>query len=148
MLITLRMRIKRAAYIRSLSQGVETEEMVADQAPNPSTYWMKFVMTDEKVQDLVNYGLLGPKVFLDWRATAGQEFPTKDRTEAVIFAAFFEWGFSIPTEDFFCVLLNYYKIELVHLNLTPSWTLLFLSVSAKPFLASLPISISGSICIN
>uniref|UniRef100_K3XRP0 Transposase (putative) gypsy type domain-containing protein n=1 Tax=Setaria italica TaxID=4555 RepID=K3XRP0_SETIT len=34
----------------------------------------------------------------------------------VVFASFFERGFGIPTCDFFRGLLNYYKIELVHLN--------------------------------
>lgn len=73
-------------------------------------------MSEERIQALVDRALLGSKSLLEWKAIAGQEFPTEDKTEAVIFAAFFERGFRIPTGDFFRGLLGYYKIELVHLN--------------------------------
>lgn len=73
-------------------------------------------MTKEKIQAFVDCGLLGPKFVLEWKATVGQKFPTKDRTEAVVFVAFFEQGFRIPAGDYLRGLLDYYKIELVHLN--------------------------------
>lgn len=61
-------------------------------------------------------GLLGPKMLLEWKVIADQDFPTEDKTEAVIFVVFFERAFGIPMGDFFHGLLEYYKIELVHLN--------------------------------
>jgi hypothetical protein len=48
-------------------------------------------------------------------ARTGEEFPTEDAKEQVVFASFFEHSFNIPAEDFFRGLLFYYKLELVHL---------------------------------
>lgn len=84
--------------------------------PDLTTVWMKLVMTQERIQALVDRGLLGPQALLDWKPTAGQEFPLEDKMETVVFVPFFECGFGIPCGDFFRVLLQYYKIELVHLN--------------------------------
>jgi hypothetical protein len=64
---------------------------------------------------LVECGFLRPKAELEWKAPTGQRFPTEDDKEQVIFASFFERGFSVPTGDFFRGLLYYYKLELVHL---------------------------------
>jgi hypothetical protein len=63
----------------------------------------------------VNRGLLRPKEEVEWRATAGEQFPTEDVNEQVVFASFFEHGFNLPMGDFFHGLLYYYKLELVHL---------------------------------
>jgi hypothetical protein len=54
---------------------------------------------------------------VEWKAAAGEEFPTEDVKERVIFASFFEHGFNLPTGDFFRGLLYYYKLELVNLVL-------------------------------
>jgi hypothetical protein len=40
---------------------------------------------------------------------------TEDVKEKVVFASYFERGFNLPVGDFFCGLLYYYKLELVHL---------------------------------
>jgi hypothetical protein len=42
-------------------------------------------------------------------------FPIEDVKKQVIFASFFKRGFNLPTGVFFCALLYYYKLELVHL---------------------------------
>jgi hypothetical protein len=68
-----------------------------------------------KIQALVDRGLLRPKVELEWKAAAGEEFPTEDVKEQVVFTSFFECGFNLPVGDFFRGLLYYYKLELVHL---------------------------------
>lgn len=78
---------------------------------------MKSVMTQERIQALIDQGLLGLQELLDWKPTIGQDFPSKDTTKMVVFAPFFECGFGIPCGDFFRGLLDYYQIELVHLNL-------------------------------
>jgi hypothetical protein len=58
---------------------------------------------------------LQSKAEVEWRAAAGEEFPTEDVKEQVVFASYFERGFNLPTGDFFHGLLYYYKLELVHL---------------------------------
>jgi hypothetical protein len=72
-------------------------------------------MTEAKIQALVDRGLLRTKAEVEWRAAAGEEFPSEDVKEQVIFASFFERGFNLPVGDFFHGLLYYYRLELVHL---------------------------------
>jgi hypothetical protein len=64
---------------------------------------------------LVDHGLLRPKAEVEWRAAAGEQFPSEDVKEQVIFASFFERGFNLPAGDFFRGLLYYYKLELIRL---------------------------------
>jgi hypothetical protein len=77
--------------------------------------WVQSMMTEAKIQALVDRGLLRPKTEVEWRAAAGEEFPSEDVKEQVIFGSFFERGFNLPAGDFFRGLLYYYRLELVHL---------------------------------
>jgi hypothetical protein len=72
-------------------------------------------MTEAKIQALVDRGLLWSKAEVEWKAVAGEEFPTEDVKEQVAFTSFFERGFNLLVGDFFRGLLYYYKLELVHL---------------------------------
>jgi hypothetical protein len=72
-------------------------------------------MTEDKIQALVDRGLLRPKAEVEWKAAAGELFPTEDVKEQVVFTSFFKCGFNLPMGDFFRGLLYYYKLELVHL---------------------------------
>jgi hypothetical protein len=38
---------------------------------------------------------------VEWKAADGEEFPTEDVKEEVIFASYFEHGFNLPVGDFF-----------------------------------------------
>jgi hypothetical protein len=64
---------------------------------------------------LVNRRLLRPKEEVEWRDAAGEQFPSEDVKEQVVFASFFERRFNLPVGDFFRGLLYYYQLELVHL---------------------------------
>jgi hypothetical protein len=46
---------------------------------------------------------------------AGEEFPTEGIGETVVFLAHLERGFDVPASDFFCDLLYFYRMKLVHL---------------------------------
>jgi hypothetical protein len=83
--------------------------------PDPRAVWVRSTMTEAKIQALVDRGLLRSKVEVEWRAAPGEEFPSEDVKELVVFASFFERGFNLPTGDFFCGLLYYYRLELVYL---------------------------------
>jgi hypothetical protein len=83
--------------------------------PDPQEVWVRSTMTEAKIQALVNRGLLQPKEEVEWRVAAGEEFPSEDVKEQVVFASFFERGFNLPVGDFFRGLLYYYQLELVHL---------------------------------
>jgi hypothetical protein len=75
-------------------------------------------MTEAKIQALVDRGLLRPKAEVEWKAAVGEEFPTEDVREQVVFVSYFEHGFDLPVGDFFRGLLYDYKMELV--NLVPN----------------------------
>jgi hypothetical protein len=83
--------------------------------PDLQTSWVRSMMTEAKIQDLVDHGLLRPKAEVEWRAAAGEQFPSEDVKKQVIFTSFFERGFALPMGDFFRGLLYYYNLELVHL---------------------------------
>jgi hypothetical protein len=53
---------------------------------------------------------------LQWRPAAGEDIPTPNTNEIVVFSYFFQHGFGLSACDFLCGLLNHYQIELVHLN--------------------------------
>jgi hypothetical protein len=63
----------------------------------------------------VDRGLLRPQEEVEWKAAVGEEFPTEDVKDQVVFSLYFERGFNLPVGDFFRGLLYYYKLELVHL---------------------------------
>jgi hypothetical protein len=83
--------------------------------PDPQAALIRSTMTEAKIQALVDRGLLRPKAEVGWRAAAGEQFPSKDVKEQVVFASFFERSFILLTRDFFRGLLYYYQLELVHL---------------------------------
>jgi hypothetical protein len=83
--------------------------------PDPRAAWVRSTMTEAKIQALVDRGLLRSKAEVEWKAAAGEEFPSEDAKKQVVFASFFERGFNLPAGDFFRGLLYYYQLELVHL---------------------------------
>jgi hypothetical protein len=66
-------------------------------------------------QLVVNHFLLNHAV-LQWRPTTGEDIPTPNTKEIVVFSSFFQREFVLPTCDFLRGLLDHYQIELVHLN--------------------------------
>jgi hypothetical protein len=76
--------------------------------PDPQTTWVRSTMTEAKIQALVDRGLLRPKAEVQWRAAAGEQFPSEDVKEQVVFASFFERGFNLPEGDLFRGILYYY----------------------------------------
>ena len=65
---------------------------------------------------MVKDKVLPAQDILGWREAAGELFCTPNTDEIVVFDSFFYRGFSLPTCGFFRGLLEFYGIELVHLN--------------------------------
>jgi hypothetical protein len=76
-------------------------------------------MTEAKIQALVDRGMLRLKTEEEWRAAVGEEFPSKDIKEQVVFGSFFECGFNLPAGDFFRGLLFTIDWSWYTLFLTP-----------------------------
>jgi hypothetical protein len=100
---------------RSKSIGFEEGKIEKPAIPDPRTVWETSTVTEERIQSLVDRGLLRPKSQVGWRPTVGEAFPTEGTGETVIFIAHIERGFGVPAGDFLRWLLQFYRIELVHL---------------------------------
>jgi hypothetical protein len=59
--------------------------------------------------------LLRPKSQVGWRSATGEAFPTEGTDETVVFIVHIERGFGVAAGDFLRGLLQFYRIELVHL---------------------------------
>lgn len=75
------MRFKTLVTFRSRYIGFDEEEMATDQMPAPESVWTPSAMTEERVQEMVDHGLLRPKAEVEWRGTAGEPFPSEDDKE-------------------------------------------------------------------
>jgi hypothetical protein len=99
----------------SKCSGFEEGKMEKPAILDLSTVWETSMVTEEKIQSLVDRGLLRPKEQVRWRPTAGEAFPTETTNETVVFLMHIERGFGVLVGDFLRGLLHFYRIELVHL---------------------------------
>ena len=85
--------------------------------PNQACTWKKSNLKEEDIQALVEAGLLQEKSLAGWSSAHGDAWLSrKNPDEIPMFARFAERGLALPASDFFRGLLDYYKIEHVHLN--------------------------------
>lgn len=82
----------------------------------PQTYkmgsWVLSVVTEGKLLEFVEKGLLLPKEVARWRATAGERFSWPRAGEAVSFLDYHKHGYGLPAFDFIHGFLH----ELQHLS--------------------------------
>jgi hypothetical protein len=70
------MHVKSLCHIRS-SLNLSSEMAVeAACIPDPQAAWVRSTMTEAKIQALVDRGLLRTKTEVEWRAGAGEDFPS------------------------------------------------------------------------
>src|SRR6266540_5855149 len=86
------------------------------EVPQTEQVWQRSNVTEENLCWMVKDGVLPEKEIIGWHAANGEAFPTANTGEIVVFEPLFYCGFFVPTNRFFRGLLNFYKIELVHLN--------------------------------
>lgn len=85
--------------------------------PNQAMAWKRSTMKDTEIQALVDAKLLQEQVVAGWRCSFGNPWMFETHPdETVVFARFVERGLALPTSDFFRGLLDYYSLQLVHLN--------------------------------
>jgi hypothetical protein len=65
---------------------------------------------------LVDVGVLPPKELYSWRICRGVTVPMEDTHESVIYVPFLIRGLALPVSPFFCGLLDFYNLNLTHLN--------------------------------
>jgi hypothetical protein len=74
------------------------------------------VVSEADLLHLVEIGVLPPKELCSWWIWRGVTVPTEDTHEAVIFVPFLIRGLALPVSPFFCGLLDFYSLNLMHLN--------------------------------
>lgn len=78
--------------------------------------WAESCISEAGCRELVDLGYMPEKPLIGWRPAFGEAVPKPGTGEIVVFAHFFERGFSVPTQPFFRRLLDYYGLQLHHLN--------------------------------
>jgi hypothetical protein len=74
------------------------------------------VISEPDLLHLVETGVLPSKELCSWRISRGVTVPTKDTHEVVVFVLFLIRGLALPVSPFFCGLLDFYDLNLTHLN--------------------------------
>jgi hypothetical protein len=75
-----------------------------------------FVVSESDILRLVDVGVLPPKELCSWRIFHGVTIPTEDTHESVVYVPFLIRGLALPISPFFHGLLDFYNLNLTHLN--------------------------------
>jgi hypothetical protein len=74
------------------------------------------VISESDLLHLVEVGVLLPKELCSWRICRGATVPIEDTHESVVYVPFLIRGLALPISPFFCGLLDFYELNLTHLN--------------------------------
>jgi hypothetical protein len=74
------------------------------------------VADENEIRNLIASYFLPDHEVLQWCPATGEDIPTPNTNEIMVFASFIQCRFGLPSCDFLQALLNHYQIELVHLN--------------------------------
>jgi hypothetical protein len=74
------------------------------------------VISEAELLHLIEIGALPPKELCSYRIWCGVTVPTEDTHEVVIFVSFLIRELALPASPFFCGLLDFYSLNLTHLN--------------------------------
>jgi hypothetical protein len=74
------------------------------------------VISESDLLHLVEIGILLPKELCSWWICRGVTVPTEDTHESVVYVLFLIRGLALPISPFFRGLLDFYELNLTHLN--------------------------------
>jgi hypothetical protein len=74
------------------------------------------VVSEPDLLRIVDVGVLPLKELCSWRICRGVTVPTEDTHEFVVYVPFLIRGLALPISPFFCGLLDFYNLNLTHLN--------------------------------
>ena len=79
--------------------------------------WCRSNISPQRLEGLVRRGLLRPlSAFTEWLLPGDEDKPSPPEGYVVSFALLHERGFAVPAHKFLRGLLDYYQVELQHLN--------------------------------
>jgi hypothetical protein len=74
------------------------------------------VISKSDLLHLVDVGILPPKELCSWRICRGVTVPIEDTHKSVVYVPFLVCGLALPISPFFRDLLDFYNLNLTHLN--------------------------------
>jgi hypothetical protein len=74
------------------------------------------VVSESDLLRLVNVGVLPPKELCSWRICHGVTVSTEDTNESIVYVPFLIRGLALPISPFFHGILDFYNLNLTHLN--------------------------------
>jgi hypothetical protein len=74
------------------------------------------IVSESDLLHLVDVGVLPPKELCSWRICHGVTVPTEDTHESVVYVPFLIRGLALPISPFFRGLLDFYNLNMTHLN--------------------------------
>jgi hypothetical protein len=77
------------------------------------------VVSESDLLHLVDVGVLPPKELCSWWICRGVTVPTEDTHESVVYVPFLIRGLALPISPLFRGLLDFYNLNLTHLNPNP-----------------------------
>jgi hypothetical protein len=106
------------------------------------------VVSESDLLHLVSIGVLPPKELCSWRICRGVTVPTEDTHESVIYIPFLIRGLALPISPFFRGLLDFYNLNLTHLNPNSILHVFVLFICVKLSLVFCHTSAYRSTCIT
>jgi hypothetical protein len=97
-----------------------------------------FIVSESDLLHLVSIGVLPPKELCSWRICRGVTVPTEDTHESVIYVPFLIRGLALPISPFFRSLLDFYRLNLTHLNPNSILQVSIFVLLCEAFLGVLP----------
>jgi hypothetical protein len=96
------------------------------------------IVSESDLLHLVSIGVLPPRELYSWRFCCGVTVPTEDTHESVIYVPFLIRGLALPISPFFRGLLDFYRLNLTHLNPNSILQVSIFVHLCKAFLGVLP----------
>ena len=94
--------------ISSVSEEDMSSKNKGGRSPVPSSSSEVSTVMEEDIKNLVVGGFLVPRELLGYRCALGQDMPTPDSSEIVVFIDFFRREFRVPIHWFVRDLLQYH----------------------------------------
>lgn len=89
---------------------------MAEERESFESQWVPSDVTEENLKEMVAHGVLPAKEIIEWRPAYGEAFPTPNTHEVIVFTPFFYGRFALPTSKFFMGILEFYGINIYHIN--------------------------------
>jgi hypothetical protein len=96
------------------------------------------VVSESDLLHFIETGVLPPKELCSWRFWCRVTVPTEDTHEAVVFMPFLIRGLALPASPFFLGLLDFYALNLTHLNPNSVLQIIMFVHLCEAFLGVLP----------